>query len=206
MKRHSVLKSLLLLCIIVIAFNNCKKENNETTETNISGGSGSGTTVRTTLCGVVTDENGQPVSNALIRVNTATATSNNMGIFTMVQMDVPARRCIINFSKPGFLDATQAVIPSKNNVTYIRVSMFSDAVTHTLDASVGGTISLASGTSILFPPNAFVKANGVLYSGMVSIVMHQLATDNPRFRTLVPGKDLMATDASGTSKILYSST
>ena len=145
-----LLPRILAMSCLLFLIVTCKKENDDSKSSDSPSVTTSGSTVKTTLCGMVTDETGQPIANVLVSTNTQSTTTNSNGIFTLANADVSVKRCIIAFSKGGYLKAIQATVPHKNNVTYFQVSMFADVVTHTIDASIGGTLTLASGASIQF--------------------------------------------------------
>ncbi|MFI5218810.1 MAG: carboxypeptidase-like regulatory domain-containing protein [Bacteroidia bacterium] len=192
-----LLASLLIVSSLFILIYSCSKD-----EINSSGG-GSGSTVRTTISGMVLDENNAAVNNVTVTAYSQTATTNQYGVFVLKDVNVDKKRCIVQFSKAGYFNRAHAFIGTANTVNYVRVVMISNAQTHTLNATAGGTVTLPDNSSVQFAPNSFVTATGIAYTGTVSLTVKHLSPDAANFGFMIPGGDLAGENLNGENVSLY---
>ncbi|MFI5220397.1 MAG: carboxypeptidase-like regulatory domain-containing protein [Bacteroidia bacterium] len=194
MKKFSTVLALISFLFILIY--SCSKE-----DQTFSGSSGN--TVRTTISGMVLDENNTAVANVNITAYSQTTTTNQYGVFVLKDISVNKERCIVQFSKAGYFNRAHAFIASANTVNYVRVVLISNAQTHTVDAATGGTAALANGSSVQFAPNSFVTTTGSAYTGTVSLTVKHLSPDAANFGFMIPGGDLAGENINGEDVILY---
>jgi hypothetical protein len=196
-----ILKTSLLLSLLFVVIYSCKKDQEATTTTPIPVSSSG--TITATVTGRVLDENNSTVSNASVSINGQLTTTDINGIFLLNSIAVNSR-CIVTITKPGYFNCNHAFIANANAINYIRVVLMSNAQTHTLSASSGGTVSLTDGSSIQFAPNSFVNAaTGSGYTGTVSLCVKHLSPDSANFGFMIPGGDLLGKDFGGNDVSLY---
>ena len=198
MKKLHTTKLIVLLAMIVLIASCDKDENGALT------GSSGTEKVKTTLTGRLIDETGNAVAGAIVELDGITTTTDIMGLFLFKNVDVNKKRCVINFSKSGYIDQYYACKPSAGNVTYTKPVMLAHESTQNINAATGGSVSLSAGGTVQFASNSFVNETGTLYSGTVTVKMTLLNSDDTNFSSKIPGRDLHAKDFSGTDKILYS--
>jgi hypothetical protein len=200
--KHS-LQSLLFVFVFFFVVNSCKKENNESALPNPNPAPNT-TTETATICGTILDEAGTGISNASVTISGQSTSTDQDGIFLLRSVNLSGR-CIATVTKAGFFNSTYAFIAAANSVSYIRVVLLSDAPTHSINSSSGGTVSLTDGSSIQFTPNSFADAStGTPYTGMVSLTVKHLSPDAQNFGFSIPGGDLLGTNGAGSDVALYS--
>lgn len=185
------IRILSILPLLMLVFSACKVSDSPTT-------SGTdGTTISTTIAGVITDELGQPVSgvdvavsvNGTVKISTKT---NKFGSFMIPNASVPSSRCFILCKKSGYFNGYRAEIPNEGGITEMRLTMQSNATTHTVSPTSGGTISVGN-AMIAFPANAFVTSSGTAFTGSsVQISAKFLDPTKPTFYNSFAG-DMTAT-------------
>jgi hypothetical protein len=196
------LKVLLILSALFIVVHSCKKENDDSYTPPPPPGNNTGT-MTATISGRATDESNNAVINASVSINGHLTTTDQHGIFLLKNISVNSRS-IATITKNGFFNCNHAFKVAANEVNYIRVVMMSNAQTHTLSASSGGTVSLTDGSSIQFAPNSFVNATtGSAYTGTVILSVKHLSPDAANFGFMIPGGDLLGKDAGGSDVALY---
>lgn len=194
-KLYAVLASLSLLFILIYS---CSKDDV------VNGGGGSSSSqVKTTISGMVLDENNTPQNSVTVTAYSQTTTTNQYGVFVLKDVNVNKERCVIEFTKAGFFNRTHAFIPFAYTVNYVRIVLNSNAQTHTLPASTGGTVSLSDGSSVQFQPNSCVTTNGTAYSGTVNLTVKHLSPDDANFGFMIPGGDLAGKDLNNEDVSLY---
>ncbi|MFI5217913.1 MAG: carboxypeptidase-like regulatory domain-containing protein [Bacteroidia bacterium] len=186
-----LLASLLFISTLFILIYSCSKDE-------MSGhGGGNPNTIRTTISGMVLDENNAAINNVTITAYSQTTTTNQYGVFVLKDVNINKDRCIIHFTKAGYFNRTHAFISSANTVNYVRVVLISNAQTHTLQATLGGTVTLPDNSSIQFAPNSFVTAAGTAYTGIVNLTVKHLSPDAANFGFMIPGGDLAGQNLNG---------
>jgi hypothetical protein len=199
-----LLKSLLPLFIFFFVANGCKKENDETEIPKTNPITNPTPTGSGTICGTILDESGTGISNATVTVSSQNTVTDADGIFLLRNVGISGRS-IATVTKAGFFNSTYAFIAKENAVSYIRVVLISDAPTHSISATAGGTVSLTDGSSIQFMPNSFADATtGASYTGTVSLTVKHLSPDAQNFGFMIPGGDLLGTNAGSSDVALYS--
>ncbi len=162
-----------------------------------------GKTIRATITGIVLDENNAPQNAVTVTSQSQTTTTNQYGVFVLRDVYVNKERCIIQFNKTGYFNRSHAFIASENTVNYVRIVLISNAQTHTLSATAGGTVMLADNSSILFAPNSFVTSTGSTYNGTVNLTVKHLSPDAANFGFMIPGGDLAGKDLNDEDVSLY---
>ncbi len=193
--------SVLPLLLLVIAA--CKVSDAPTN----SGGNTDITMINTTVAGVVNDDSGQPLQGVevTVRVNgvvKSTAVTNKFGSFMIQNASVPSSRCVILCKKNGYFNGSRAEVPNVGGITEMRLTMQSNATTHTVNASTGGKITVGT-ASINFPSGAFVTSTGAPYTGTVNVSAKFLDPTLPTFYNSFAG-DMTATRTDGSLTELLS--
>jgi hypothetical protein len=159
--------------------------------------------ITTTISGVVTDEQGKPVSDAEITVQGETTYTDEMGAFLLSAIEVPGNRAVVMATKAGYFPATRAHKPEENSKTDVRLVMMASAVTHNFDAGAGISANV-EGSVVTIEANSLVDESGESYSGSVSMSLRYLDPTAGNFGVLVPGGDMVAVREDESTSILYS--
>ncbi len=160
--------------------------------------------VRTTLSGIVLDEEGNPLAGVTVTAHGETTTTSAEGLFELENIQVPGNRCVISCEKENYFTGTRAEIPLRNAVTSVRIRLMSSATTHTIDAASGGTATLSNGSKVEIPANGLVTESGASYTGEVNMSVRYLDPSAISFGALVAGGDMLARRTDESTSILYS--
>lgn len=160
--------------------------------------------VTTTVVGVVTDENGQPVADAEVNVHGETAITGNDGTFVLENIQVPGNRCVVHSTKDGYFAGIRALTPQENGQTETRIVLMGSPVTHTFEAGAGSNAALPDGSEVHIPGNGLVTEGGDAYSGPVSMSVRYMDPTAGNFGVLVPGGDMLARREDNSTSVLYS--
>jgi len=197
---NKFIKAILAITALAVIFNSCRKDFND--DDSIPS-SGSSSQVNATITGSVIDESNQPVSGVQVNAYGNIVSTDADGIFVL-KGDVDKKRCVLEFSKQGYMKRFHAIIPS-STVNYVRIMMQAEPMAQSIMSGSGGTINLGNAGSVALPANAIVvKGTTTFYSGEVRVYASHLLPDDPNFSMLIPGGDLLAVDVNGGDVSLYS--
>jgi hypothetical protein len=150
--------------------------------------------------GLVTDIDGNPLSNTSINLKTKDAnyqtTTDSKGVFYFRHLDIPEERCYISTASDGFLPGFRAFIPKKGIAELIRINLFPLEATNAFEAANGLDMEWPDGVQINIAPDAFLDQAGNAYNGTVNLVHNFLPSNDSKMNLLMPG-DLSAQNAEG---------
>jgi hypothetical protein len=159
------------------------------------------TSITTTLVGKITDRNGTALQAVTVTSGNATAATDQNGIFVLSNVVTASSHAFVIVKKPGYFDGAAATRPVMNGVTYLRVAMVPERSIGSIDATTGGSVGLADGTTIRLPAGGIVTQAGTPYSGAVQVFAEHLDPSQPGFAMEFPG-DLSARKSDGSETIL----
>lgn len=160
-------------------------------------------TLRTTVYGIVTNENLEPIEGARVwALDVPETLSDANGVFMLPKVSVNGQRFVVYAEKEGFFKKTFANMPqggrSKINLLLIPKQ------TATFNAAEAYTLQMGTATAEL-PANGFVDAqNGSTYSGTIQAAYRHLSPSDELFGLAMPGTDFMAKDTQDEARFLVS--
>lgn len=197
-----IIFSTFYLLFLSIAIVGCKKEDvNPTVDTpSPTSPSGnplySGVTITTSIGGVITDQNGNPIFDAEVKVGSSTTHTNADGIFYLPGVNVDQSRAYVKVNKSGYFLGSRAFIPQENAISQVRIQLLPKTVEGSIDNSVGGTVSITGGATLTFEPGDVSLENGGAYSGTVNVHAFYLDPTLEETYERMPG-DLQAISEGG---------
>lgn len=194
--------AILLISISVISFN-CQKE------ISYSGigvppapGNNNPNPITATLQGNIVDENGQPAMGVAIKVGSKTATTNARGYFRIINAALDEEESMITAEKTGYFKAYR-VFSATSGVNQVMIRLIKKTSAGSVNASSGGTVTLANGSKVSLPANGVVKAAGGSYTGNVNVYTSYIDPSSPNIAQTVPGS-FLATDKDNNRVVLAS--
>lgn len=125
--------------------------------------------------GFVTDENGDAIQGAIIKLGGLSTSTNEDGHFDFLNTDMNQAGTLIRVTAPGYFDGSRRFLPTGNGVDRVRIQLLQKQFDQSLDGAMGGAVSIPGGTgTINFPANGIVDADGDLYTGTVDIAVKYL--------------------------------
>ncbi|MBL7828831.1 MAG: hypothetical protein JNJ57_19505 [Saprospiraceae bacterium] len=160
-----------------------------------------GPEVEIMFAGRVTNESGDPISDARVESGDESAQTDQNGIFKLKPVRGRARNAILHIRKNGYFNFSRAFVVQDQSVTNVQVQLLEKDPPHSLNAASGAQLQLGSGMSLSFPANALVRENGAAFSGFARVYAKPLAADDPDLGRKMPG-DLRAIDGAGEEGVL----
>lgn len=147
--------------------------------------------VTTSISGQVLDATSQPVEGAIISLDQLNRTSDANGFFNFKNVQVDAKRTILNVNKGGFFDGGQVIFPTEESNALLKIRLLEKTIVANFDGATGGEIDLPDGVILDVPTDAVLSQNGTGYSDEVQISAYSL---NPEY---LEGLQKMPTDLKG---------
>jgi hypothetical protein len=157
--------SFLILGVVLLS-TSCRKDKVVITDTVIIG-SEPAVYINTSITGVVTDEAGEPVSNANVGIEGFQTTTDDNGFFYLKDVSANQNGTSVQVEQVGFFPTSKLIYPELNRISYVTFVLNSSTEVGRLNAGDGGSVSF-DGASITLPANG-LRLNGQPYTGQVSV-------------------------------------
>ncbi|MDB4438676.1 carboxypeptidase-like regulatory domain-containing protein [bacterium] len=152
------------------------------------------------VLGYVYDEKNQPVVNAQIRIYSASATTDEYGVFVMDNVKLDQHGTYLKVSHSDYMLGSDFINASTGTANS-RIQMIKLTNDNAFDASVGELINIRGGGTIDFKPNTIMNSQGNDYNGQVEVSTKLIAENDSKIADLMPGS-LIAQDEAGKTVIL----
>jgi hypothetical protein len=144
--------------------------------------------VNASIAGRILDDNKQPVSGAVVKAGSLTATSDVNGNFLIKNATLDKNAGFIKVEKDGFFQGSRTIVVNANAVNNISIDLIKRKVSGTVSGSGGGNITVQGGGNIVFTGNSFVNTAGnSAYTGTVSVSTFFLNPTASNFNEIMPG-------------------
>ncbi|MEP7373660.1 MAG: hypothetical protein ABI675_09755 [Chitinophagaceae bacterium] len=185
--------AILLTCLSVIGLN-CQKEISYALKNPGAGtGNGNPSPLIATLQGNIIDENDRPAANVAIQVGNKTVITNDKGYFRVVNASLDKNATLVTAEKTGYFKALRS-FRATSGANHIMIKLIKKEIAGTVNATVGGNVTLFNGSKVALPANAVVKASGgSSYSGNINVYAAYIDPTAADIAQLVPGS-FMADD------------
>lgn len=202
---------LILLCSVCISCTKSKNEPNERPNIPVD-------PIKVTIgviSGFVTNKSFGVIESAIVKIGTASVTTDKYGYFEIKDAQVSKSSGTITFIKNGYFSITKTFSPSNDKGAFFRVMMLPENNIGTIESVIGGSLTYDPGIEsatyrgisikISLPPNAMeVASSGLLYKGKVFFKAAVSSIyEGKVFYRKMPG-DLRCIDSTGKEKLINS--
>ena len=188
-----------LMVLVCLLFGSCRKDdmNIQTIENNppIT------TTTEASVYGLITDNSGNPIQDAMISMNNNNTITDENGYFDLSGFAVRDHG-VLKVTKPGFYNAFP-VFNAGPIKQYVEVKMIPREISASIASTSGGEVTLGNGAEVSFAASSFVDEAGNPYNGDVSVYLHYLDPTLEDISEIMPG-DLSAVDQNNNQTLLTS--
>ncbi len=189
--KHASKFSIISVLLLVLGLASCNNSGDGEDENFVS------SYARTTISGVIFDENHNPKSNVEVKAYGQSFTTGSDGVFLFTNLFVPKNKCYVVVEADGYFSCMRSRKPNLNAITRMDVHLvslqegeffsFSSGTNYTANLSDGSSITFASST-------AFVDKNGAPYTGTVNIHAKVLDASSPLYSRYAFGGDQIGLD------------
>ncbi len=184
--------TLLGFAIATLIFSNCSKNEDSIIETNAKFDLGK--SVNRTFKGIVVDQNSNPITNATVKLNGISVTTDVNGVFTYNNVSVLERFAYFITEKTGFINGSRTLM-THEGLNSLKIMMLPETVVATIASGTTKLVALPNGVKVTFD-GSFMKQDGSTYSGNVKVIMNHLDTTDKNVFDKMPGT-LLALNTQG---------
>ena len=157
--------------------------------------------IKSSIRGVVTDEDGTVVPNAIVTVNGQSQQSDARGRFFFNKINVNKAGNIIQSRSGNFFTGIAHSNFSPDGSSFVSISMVSKGDPEVIESLDGAAFTNSQGVIIDIPAGAIRRQNGSDYNGSVSVYSRWINPVDPEVGGIMPGA-LNATDEGGNPLVL----
>ena len=193
---NTIKKRTSFLFVAILLFVSCKKDsidNNDQIPEENSAIWGNG--ISTKVYGTVTDENGVPVSGALVKARTSTTTTDRNGIFILSDIQAYKNLGYISVEKAGFFNGSRSFVPTTGG-NQLNIRLLTKRNAGNVNGSTGGSITNAEGVKLELAPNSIVRDNSP-YTGQINAAIRFINPESEQFQDEMPGNLIGVQDNQG---------
>ena len=143
--------------------------------------------VNASVEGIVVEESGAPVDQAVVRIGNQTTRTNHEGLFVINDMIMNQSGTLLSVEKEGFFDGSMRFFPKSDSKNFTTLTLLEKQIIGTIDPATGGEVSSSEGILLNFPPNSVVDANNQTYTGTVSVAARWLDPEAENIFQIMPG-------------------
>ena len=161
--------------------------------------------VMCSIGGLITDSNGQLISNASVNLETKdgiiqTETDEN-GIFYIGNVELDNERAHLYIHAEAYFPGSRTFVPQNGSIEFVNIRLSQRNQIASFDATSGGSFDIPGGVNMTFPANGIEEADGSSYTGNVNVAVAFLDVVDPFTGVTMPG-DLTALSATGERQAL----
>lgn len=197
MRKYSLLFVLTCLLLISCQQDDDSSPNQTPVQTDFTENFGS--TFTSNFMGRVVNENNEAIEGVNISVGGMNTVTDINGVFSIQGASVYEKFAYVKASKTGYINGSRSLVPT-SGINQVKIMLLAEDVVATVNTGETSEVSLPNGTEVSFT-GEFVKSDGSIYSGAVSVIMKHLDPMDDNVEAMMPGM-LYAQDTSGDAKVL----
>lgn len=184
----------ILILLAVLTFWGCRKDINNTT-TNNDPYQLEYKAVTTSIIATVVDDNGIPLSGAVVSVGDEVKLSSEEGVVYFANITANEKGTMVKVEKDGFFITIKMLSPKEGTTSYSHIQLLKKKLIGTISSSEGGDLDISDGAKVSLSANSFKKIDGNAYDGQVMVYGTYLnaADSSYTLASRMPG-DLRAVD------------
>lgn len=195
--------SFLILTTLLLGLQACRKSNPTIQGTVIP--YDNSTKVVASLYGIITDESGQAIEDAVVRVAGYQMNTDVHGFYHFENITIPQHATTIHVSKDGYFNGSRAMMVKAGQKHTLSLTLLKRENPQTFMSSNGGNLNFNGGLNLSFPYNSVVnKATGQAYHGQVFVYAKTINPTTELGRNTMPGDLRGMTAAGGEERLLQS--
>ena len=141
------------------------------------------------VSGIVTDEEGKPLSGVSVAAGDSTVTTDSKGEFKFHKaIELNRNYAVISATLSGYLKAIKTFTPGSSDqaTQLVAIKLLKKGTAKTASAQ-GGNIVLDNSIDLTFPANAVVTTTGTAYSGNYQVSARYIDPSSANFFETMPG-------------------
>ncbi len=139
------------------------------------------------LTGFVTDEAGEPVEGANVRMGNLTTITDTYGHFFFKDVTLNARGTFVQVEKAGYFKGSRRFFAIEDAENRVTIELMAKVFEHAFDAQSGGLVEMNGGATVNFSPGSIANADGTPYTGNVRVAAKWLDPTDLNTLNRMPG-------------------
>ena len=184
----------LLIALCLLAFS-CNRDDMDLNTSNPVDNGQPMVKVEGSVVGLIVDEVGDPVEDAIVSLGNVSTTTNEFGTFVFIDEEIYADGTYVKVDKPGYFPGSRrfnAIAGEQNN---IKVRLVEKREVGVISAENGGEVTVST-AKIVLPAGTYIYPDGSSYAGPVSVYATYLDPSKSETFEEMPG-DLSGIDSEG---------
>lgn len=147
--------------------------------------------VRSSVHGIVVDENNKPIPGATVRFGMTGMVTDIRETFLFTDERVNEEAAVVTVKKTGYFNGIRTFrITAPDKLQFVKIQLLPKKALGVFDAANGGTVTV-SNAQFTFVAQQVLGADGKPYSGKVSLMYAPINPERADFAEIMPG-DLRA--------------
>lgn len=143
--------------------------------------------VEASIEGVILDETGAPVSDAVVRLGGLSTVSDEEGLFVFRNVMMDRSGTYLQAEKDGYFHGSTRFFPKDQSKNYATITLMDRQIIGQLKASTGGSLIGPNNIELFFPPNSIVDAYNQPYTSLFSVAARWLNPEAENLFEIMPG-------------------
>lgn len=152
------------------------------------------------IVGLISDENGNPLSDALLSFDGQSKRTNELGHFSFDNVNANSQNALLSITAEGYISAHRLITVLSSNTVNLNIILTPIPEAQTFDAAAGSEVLVSDDARITFYPDGIIR-NNQSFDGDVFIKAYHLAKDDADLFQKLPG-DLIGIDTEQELQIL----
>jgi len=174
---------ILLVSLIAIISFECQKD--FSSDRTIAPNNGS-SPITATVQGNIVDEYGSPEPGVKVTAGTANTVTDNNGYFRITAAALDKNGAVITAEKIGYFKAYRSFRATRGT-NQLGIKLIRKTLTGTINAAMGGVVSMSNGVKVLLPANGIMRLTGQAFTGLVEVYAAYIDPTSNDIGTRVPG-------------------
>ncbi len=158
------------------------------------------TEINASVLGLITDEDGEPLTDVLVLFESYTTTTDDQGYFQLKNINFYKEATSIIVEKDGYFKSSKTIYPTENETSHFSIALMEKTLTDKLISGESKSI-ITEGLNINFDNPQFIHEDGSSYSGSVNTYVKWLNPVAENLSDIMPG-DLVGIDLESNQQAL----
>ncbi len=134
----------------------------------------------------VFDTQGEPIEDAIVGIQDEVFVTDEFGISLVNSIEI-SERVYVTVEKLGYFKGSRRLYAAQGQTHYLEIILMERKEAGTISSAQGGEIVIDGNSSLSFPADAIVTAEGTAFNGTVHVSGYTIYADDPDLSAKMPG-------------------
>ncbi len=195
------MKRILFFFLLILGVISCQRENIDEMEIPVLDDKPN-VTVESSVVGLVSDENGDPINDAQVFLGNLQTTTNELGLFSFENELMSQNNSYVQVQKEGYFNGSRKFSTDLEEKVTVRVQLLEKTAVGEVHTSDGGSLEIGP-SKVELPAGTYLQSDGQAYNGDVEVFAKWLDPTKRETYDQMPG-ELTGLNQAGESNVLVS--